>query len=64
MKVKVSRIRHPLACFSGEINVEDERTSHAEEIKLAFDYSRSSMPRILPTFPNQPNKVIFLPRNP
>ena len=38
MKVKVSRIRHPLACFSGEINVEDERTSHAEEIKLAFDY--------------------------
>ena len=38
MKVKVSRVRHPLACFSGEINVGDERTSHAEEIKLAFDY--------------------------
>ena len=38
MKVKVSRIRHPLACFSGEISVEDERTPHAEEIKLAFDY--------------------------
>jgi 3-hydroxyacyl-[acyl-carrier-protein] dehydratase len=38
MKVKVSRIRHPLACFSGEINVGEERTSHAEEIKLAFDY--------------------------
>ena len=38
MKVKVSRIRHPLACFKGEINVEGERTAHAEEIKLAFDY--------------------------
>jgi acyl carrier protein len=38
LKVKVSRIRHPLACFKGEINVGDERTSHAEEIKLAFDY--------------------------
>jgi acyl carrier protein len=40
LKVKVSRIRHPLACFKGEINVGDERTSHAEEIKLAFDYYR------------------------
>jgi 3-hydroxyacyl-[acyl-carrier-protein] dehydratase len=38
LKVKVTRIRHPLACFSGEINVGGERTSHAEEIKLAFDY--------------------------
>lgn len=38
MKVKVSRIRHPLACFHGEINVGGERTAHAEEIKLAFDY--------------------------
>ena len=38
MKVKVSRIRHPLACFQGEITVNDERTSTAEEIKLAFDY--------------------------
>jgi len=38
MKVQVSRIRHPLACFTGEINVEGERTAHAEEIKLAFDY--------------------------
>ncbi len=38
MKVKVSRIRHPLACFYGEINVGGERTAHAEEIKLAFDY--------------------------
>jgi 3-hydroxyacyl-[acyl-carrier-protein] dehydratase len=38
MKVQVSRIRHPLACFKGEINVEGERTAHAEEIKLAFDY--------------------------
>ena len=38
LKVKVTRVRHPLACFSGEINVGGERTSHAEEIKLAFDY--------------------------
>jgi 3-hydroxyacyl-[acyl-carrier-protein] dehydratase len=38
MKVKVSRIRHPLACFQGEILVENDRTAHAEEIKLAFDY--------------------------
>ena len=38
MKVKVSRIRHPLACFQGEINVEGEKTAIAEEIKLAFDY--------------------------
>jgi acyl carrier protein len=38
MKVKVSRIRHPLACFQGEIQVNDDRTAHAEEIKLAFDY--------------------------
>jgi len=38
MKVKVSRVRHPLACFSGEINVGGDRTATAEEIKLAFDY--------------------------
>ena len=38
MKVKVSRIRHPLACFQGEIIVDGQRTAHAEEIKLAFDY--------------------------
>ena len=38
MKVKASRIRHPLACFKGEISVDGERTAHAEEIKLAFDY--------------------------
>ena len=38
MKVKVSRIRHPLACFKGEISVEGEKTAHAEEIKLAFYY--------------------------
>ena len=38
MKVKVSRIRHPLACFKGEITVEGEKTASAEEVKLAFDY--------------------------
>ena len=37
MKVRVSRVRHPLACFSGEINVGGEKTATAE-IKLAFDY--------------------------
>ena len=38
MTVKVSRIRHPLACFSGEILVGDQKTATADEIKLAFDY--------------------------
>ena len=38
MKVTVSRVRHPLACFKGEITVEGEKTAVAEEIKLAFDY--------------------------
>jgi hypothetical protein len=38
MKVTVSRVRHPLACFKGEISVEGEKTAVAEEIKLAFDY--------------------------
>jgi len=38
MVIKPSRIRHPLACFSGEITVNGERTAQAGEIKLAFDY--------------------------
>ena len=38
MVVKTSRVRHPLACFSGEISVNDKRTAQAAEIKLAFDY--------------------------
>ena len=38
MQVQVSRVRHPLACFKGEISVGSEKTAHAEEIKLAFDY--------------------------
>ena len=38
MKVKVSRIRYPLASFTGEIFVGDEKTATAEQIKLAFDY--------------------------
>jgi 3-hydroxyacyl-[acyl-carrier-protein] dehydratase len=38
MKIRVSRVRHPLACFSGEINVGGEKTATAQEIKLAFDY--------------------------
>ena len=37
MKIRF-RVRHPLACFSGEINVGGEKTATAEEIKLAFDY--------------------------
>jgi len=38
MSVKVSRIRHPLACFSGEILVNGQKTAQAAEIKLAFDF--------------------------
>ncbi len=38
MKVGVTRVRHPLACFKGEISVNDEKTATAEEIKLAFNY--------------------------
>lgn len=38
MSVKLERIRHPLACFSGEILVDGEKTAHAGEIKLAFDF--------------------------
>ena len=38
MTVKVSRMRHPLACFSGEILVGGQKTATADEIKLAFDY--------------------------
>lgn len=38
MSVKVERVRHPLACFSGEILVNGEKTAHAGEIKLAFDF--------------------------
>ncbi|MEK9773025.1 MAG: phosphopantetheine-binding protein [Opitutae bacterium] len=38
MTVKVERVRHPLACFSGEILVGAQKTAHAGEIKLAFDF--------------------------
>ena len=38
MLVKVDRVRHPLACFSGEILVNGQKTAHAGEIKLAFDF--------------------------
>ena len=38
MSVKVERVRHPLACFSGEILVNGQKTAHAGEIKLAFDF--------------------------
>ena len=38
MSVKVERVRHPLACFSGEILVNGQKTASAGEIKLAFDY--------------------------
>ena len=38
MTVKVARMRHPLACFSGEISVGGQKTATADEIKLAFDY--------------------------
>ena len=38
MSVKVERVRHPLACFNGEILVNGQKTAHAGEIKLAFDF--------------------------
>jgi acyl carrier protein len=38
MKVKVTRVRHPLAAFTGDIFVGDEKTATAEQIKLAFDF--------------------------
>jgi acyl carrier protein len=38
MSVNLEKIRHPLACFSGEISVAGEKTAHAGEIKLAFDF--------------------------
>lgn len=38
MSVNLEKVRHPLACFSGEINVGGEKTAHAGEIKLAFDF--------------------------
>ena len=38
MRVNLKRIRHPLAVFEGEITVNGEKTSTAEEIKLTFDY--------------------------
>ncbi len=38
MTIKVERVRHPLACFSGEILVGGQKTAHAGEIKLAFDF--------------------------
>jgi acyl carrier protein len=38
MSVKLEKVRHPLACFSGEITVEGEKTALAGEIKLAFDF--------------------------
>ena len=38
MAIRVERVRHPLACFSGEIMVGGKKASQADEIKLAFDF--------------------------
>jgi acyl carrier protein len=38
MSVKLARVRHPLACFSGGITVDGQKTAQAGEIKLAFDF--------------------------
>ena len=64
MKVKVSRIRHPLACFRARSTWRMNGRRMPRKSNWLSIISRSSMPRILPMFPNQPNKVIFLPRNP
>jgi len=38
MAIRVEHIRHPLACFSGEIFVDGQKSASAQEIKLAFDF--------------------------
>lgn len=38
LTAKVERIRYPLACFSGQITVNNQKTALADEIKLAFDF--------------------------
>ena len=38
MKVKVSRIRHPLACFQGKLMWKVRKQPLPKKIKLAFDY--------------------------
>lgn len=40
MQIKVKRIRHPMATFSGSIHVQEKRAVFAEEITLIFDYTK------------------------
>ncbi len=47
LQVKPRNIRHPLALFQGSITVDGEKTSVAEEIKLAFDYEQNAIPEII-----------------
>jgi 3-hydroxymyristoyl/3-hydroxydecanoyl-(acyl carrier protein) dehydratase/acyl carrier protein len=42
MEIKVKRIRHPLAMFSGSMTVKGERATFAEEITLLFDYRKET----------------------
>jgi acyl carrier protein len=39
LSVKVKRIKHPIAVFEGQITVNGEKASFAEEIALTFDYA-------------------------
>ncbi len=43
LQIRPRNIRHPLALFQGNITVDGEKTAVAEEIKLAFDYERTSV---------------------
>jgi len=47
LQIKPRNIRHPLALFYGSITVDGEKTSVAEEIKLAFDYEQNAIPEII-----------------
>lgn len=38
LAVKVKRIKHPIAVFEGQITVNGDKASFAEEIALSFDY--------------------------
>lgn len=40
MKVKLKRVRHPMATFEGHIKVDGEKVVYAEEITLLFDYAK------------------------
>ena len=44
LAVRVKRIKHPVAIFEGQITVNGEKASFAEEIALTFDYVAEAAP--------------------